>query len=498
MQVCSDLGTTVDLHTLLPEAKFTGTGNLRIDGCACDSRQVLPGQLFVAISGTRHDGHDHVTEAIRRGCVAVLSQRALPEVTVPVGTVADARAAYGQICQALAANPSHDMKVIGVTGTNGKTTTACLIAGILTEADHKVGMLGTLGYLDGKETHESTLTTPPADELATWLRRMARNDCSHVVMEVSSHALDQARVAGVRFDAACVTNVTQDHLDYHPTIRDYRAAKSKLFSYLPPEGFAVINADDPIAVGYLRQIDSPVLTVGIHAPAEISATIIEQSTSEQIFLLRAGSETIPVRTCMIGDHHVYNCLVAAAVGLTYGIELPTIAKGIESIGHVPGRLERIECGQPFGVFVDYAHTPDALTAALRALRDVIRGRLICVFGAGGNRDREKRPMMASAVEAIADLAILTSDNPRDEDPREITHDVLSGFRRRDQVEVVLDRTEAIAEALSIAEPGDCVLIAGKGHENYQIVGGDRIPLDDGDIAKGWLYEFQPHAADVNQ
>jgi UDP-N-acetylmuramoyl-L-alanyl-D-glutamate--2,6-diaminopimelate ligase len=478
---------------LLPEAEFRGAAEIRVSGCACDSRRVEPGDLFAALAGSRHDGRDFIDQAVARGCTAVLVESPAPELSLPVCTVPNARAAYGRVCQALAGDPSHALKVIGITGTNGKTTTSCLVAGILTAAGHRVGLLGTLGYLDGRLIEPSTLTTPPAETLAAWLARMVRNGCSHAVMEVSSHALDQDRVAGIRLDAACVTNVTRDHLDYHLTLRQYRLAKSRLFSHLAGEGFAVINADDPVAAGYLRGIDGPALTVGIHAAAEITATPLEQHPSQQTFLLHAGSETMPVRTEMIGTHHVYNCLVAAAVGLTYGIDLPTVVRGLEATGQVPGRLERIECGQPFSVFVDYAHTPHALAGCLRALRGLAAGRLICVFGAGGDRDRKKRPLMARAVEAGADLAVVTSDNPRSEDPQAIIRQVLSGFRDPAAAEVVPDRAEAIHRALAAAEPGDCVLIAGKGHESHQIVGEDCIPLDDREVARQWLYEVQPYA-----
>ena len=242
-------------------------------------------------------------------------------------------------------------------------------------------MAGTLGYFDGQEVEPATHTTPPADVLAPLLARMVTNECSHAAMEVSSHALAQSRIAGVRLDVACVTNVSRDHLNYHGTLGDYRLAKSKIFDYLAPEGFAVVNADDPIAAGYLRHFQGPALTIGIDKPAEITAVPVEQFPSEQTFLLTAGSETVPVRTRMIGTHHIYNCLTAAAVGLTYGIDLMTVVRGLEAVDYVPGRLQRIECGQPFGVFVDYAHTPDALAASLRALRQVTSGRLICVFGA---------------------------------------------------------------------------------------------------------------------
>jgi UDP-N-acetylmuramoyl-L-alanyl-D-glutamate--2,6-diaminopimelate ligase len=287
-----------------------------------------------------------------------------------------------------------------------------------------------------------------------------------------------------------VTNVTHDHLDYHASLRDYRRAKAKLFDHLADEGFAVLNADDPGSAGYLRRLDGPVLTVAIDAAAEITAVPVEQCLSEQTFLLCAGSETVPVRTQMIGRHHIYNCLTAAAVGLAYGIEMTTVVRGLESVGHVPGRLERVECGQPFGVFVDFAHTPDALREVLKTLRHVTPGRVICVFGAGGERDRQKRPLMGRAVEEGSHAAILTNDNPRSEDPRAIFRDVLGGCLCPQAVQVVPDRVEAIHRTLAAARPGDCVLIAGKGHEDYQIIGDRRIPLDDREIAREWLYREQ--------
>ena len=359
---------------------------------------------------------------------------------------------------------------------------------MLKAAGHRVGVLGTLGYLDGRIVEDSTHTTPPPERLASLLARMVGNECSHAVMEVSSHALDQSRVAGVSFDAACVTNVTHDHLDYHATLHNYRQAKAKLFDHLDDEGFAVLNADDAVSASYLRHLGCPTLTVGIQNAAEITALPLEQCPSEQTFLLTAGSDTVPVRTKMIGTHHIYNCLEATAVGLAYGIELTTIVRGLESIDYVPGRLERVECGQPFGVFIDFAHTPDALTSALAALRHVTTGRLICVFGAGGERDCQKRPLMGQAVEQGADLAILTNDNPRHEDPLAIFRGVLDGFQGAGaSVEVIADRAAAIYRALDAARPGDCVLIAGKGHETYQIIGDQRLPLDDREVAREWLY-----------
>jgi len=351
--------------------------------------------------------------------------------------------------------------------------------------------MGTLGYCDSVHTEPAPLTTPPAPRVAECLARMVAAGCSHSVMEVSSHALCQGRVAGVQFDSAIVTNVRRDHLDYHGSVENYRQAKARVFELLAPQGLAVINADDPASVQYLTRIDGPVLTVGIERPAEITATVVEQYASEQTFLLTAGSDTLAVRTAMIGRHHVYNCLAAAALGLGQGIDLATIVRGLEAIQYVPGRMQRMECGQPFGVFVDYAHTPDALVTTLQTLREVTAGRVICVFGAGGDRDRQKRPLMGSVVERLADVAVLTSDNPRGEDPQAILNDVLRGCDRPDAVRALADREEAIHWALSAARPGDTVLVAGKGHEEYQEVDGRRFYFDDREVVRQWLYESAP-------
>ncbi len=494
MHIAPALGHGISLRQVLPAAEFIGADDICVTGCSCDSRQIGVGQVFAALAGVCQEGLQFVSEAAARGAVAVLADRPVADSPVPLCLVPDAREAYGRLCQALAGEPCQRLKVIGVTGTNGKTTTSCLIASVLSTAGYRPGLLGTIACFDGQHTVPSSHTTPPAHELATWLGRMVTNGCSHAVMEVSSHALDQQRVAGMSFDAACVTNVRRDHLDYHESLLAYRRTKAKLFQHLAPEGFAVINADDPVASGYLQYIDGPVLTVGIDQPAEISAILLERHLSEQTFLLAAGSEVSVVRTRMIGLHHVSNCLVAAALGLAYGIELPQVVRGLEAVDSVPGRLERLDCGQPFGVFVDYAHTPDALTSVLQTLRHVTRGRLICVFGAGGQRDQQKRPLMAQAVEAQADKAIVTTDNPRCEDPQAIAEEVLAGFSSRASVRHVPDRTEAIALALSEARAGDCVLIAGKGHEQHQIVGDRQIPFDDREVARRWLYEFLPAEA----
>ncbi|HEY2827528.1 MAG TPA: UDP-N-acetylmuramoyl-L-alanyl-D-glutamate--2,6-diaminopimelate ligase [Pirellulales bacterium] len=486
----------VSLRQLLPEATIFGADDIVVKACTADSRTCEAGDLFAALVGCHVDGHDYVGPAIRRGAVAVLTERYVPVAGSPICVVPDSRAALGVICQALAGRPSERLKVIGVTGTNGKTSTCWLIASVLEAGGFRAGFTGTIVNSDGGSLDSSAMTTPPAPMLANWLARMDANGCSHAVLEMSSHALAQSRAAGIQFAGACVTNVRRDHLDFHNSVENYRQVKSRLLRQVIPGGFAVFNADDAVSGGFATTFDGPALTIGIENSAEVTASIVERHLSEQMFLLQAGSETVPVRTRIIGDGHVYNCLMAAAVGLLHGISLTDIASGLERVEKIPGRMERVECGQSFGVLVDYAHTPDALNCVLRSLRAMTAGRLICVFGAGGQRDREKRPLMAEAVEAHADLAVVTDDNPRREDPTKIRRDIMRGFLRSDAVIVKSDRADAIQWALGQAEPGDCVLIAGKGHEDYQIVGSQRHWLDDREIARQWLYQHAmlPHEA----
>lgn len=478
----------ISLRELLPRAEFVGASDIRVLSCCADSRCCTTGDLFAALPGATTDGHDHTLDAVTRGARGVLVQRRITGLEVPQCVVPNSREAYGKICQHLAGDPSRRLKVIGVTGTNGKTTTSHLVASILDAAGHHAAVMGTLGYYDGEALGPSPLTTPTPPAIARWLARSETNGCSHAVLEVSSHALAQARVAGVDFNVVAVTNVRHDHLDYHGTIENYRGAKERILEALSSDGMAVINSDCEVASEFLNRFGGPALTVGIHGAAEVTATPLEQFQSEQTFLLTAGQESIPVRTRLIGTHNIYNCLVATAIGLAYDIDLATIARGMESLSKMPGRLERLDCGQPFGVFVDYAHTDDALAICLDTLRKVTDRRLICLFGAGGDRDAFKRPLMGRAVESRADLAVITSDNPRSEQPESIAKEILRGFRHPHRAHVELDRNAAIAWALGVARPGDCVLIAGKGHEEYQIVGADRLQCDDRELARQWLYD----------
>ncbi len=485
----------IRLRDLLPDASFINAEDVQVVSCSSDSRSCQPGDVFIAVHGENRDGHDYVADALARGAAALIVERPVAGVSVPVCVVRDSREALGRICQALAGHPSRQLKVIGITGTNGKTTTSYLIAGVLAAGDYPTGVMGTLGCSDGRRMEPApvgpALTTPTAPVIARWLDQLAQARCTHAVMEVSSHALAQHRVAGIDFDMACVTNVRHEHLDYHGTWENYAQAKERIFDHLLPEGVAVINADDHGAAEYIDRLHHPTLTIGINHQAEICGQIIEQTISDQTFLLTAGSETMPVRTALIGTHNVYNCLIAAAAGFAYGLDIATVVRGLESVQTVSGRLERIECGQPFSAFVDYAHTPDALEEVLSTLKPLTAGRLICVFGAGGDRDRSKRPWMGRAVDRLADVAVITNDNPRTEDPQEIAADLLTGFRRPASVQTILDRHEAISWALAEAEPGDTVLVAGKGHETYQLIGEQTLHFDDREAIRDTLYAGVP-------
>jgi UDP-N-acetylmuramoyl-L-alanyl-D-glutamate--2,6-diaminopimelate ligase len=475
----------VSLRELLPEAKHLG-GDVRVASCCGDSRGIQPGDLFAAMEGARCDGHDYADEAIANGASALLGERLLP-LGVPMALVRDSREAFGRVCQKLAGNPGERMTVIGVTGTLGKTTTSLLIANILEAAGARVGILGSLGYCDSREAAPADEATPKSAVLADWLSRMHAAGCTHAVVEVSSEALAKRRIAGLRFDAAVLTNVRNDHLDLHRTPENYARAKRRIFDHLKPSGFCVLNADDRGSRPILNDLSHPVLTFGTEHEANLTAAVIEQHRSEQTFLMTAGRDTAAVRTPLIGDHFTADCLAALAVGLGLGVDLPTAVRGLESARSIPGRLERLECGQPFGAFIDAARTPDALALTLRTLRSVTPGRLLCVFGAEGERNRSARPLLGRAVERYADWGVITSDNPRRESPLRIAHDILDGYRCPASAHLLPDRNEAIRYALNKARAGDTVLIAGKGTESFQLVRGKRLAWNDREIAARWLY-----------
>jgi len=483
---------TVSLRDVLPGCRIYGGDDIRVSTCCHDSRGCKPGDLFAAIVGPQRDGHEFVSHAIEQGAAAILAERPLA-LRVPTCVVDDTRDAYGHLRHRLANNPSDILSVVGITGTHGKTSTGVLVASVLKAAGLDVGIQGSLGCNDGVQVTSATDESQPGpDELAAWLSRTHKNGCSHAVAELSSRTLAKHDAAGTQLATAIITNLRRRHLDFHGSILNYHRAKSRIVKLLDSDGVAVLNADDKDSRSLLSRLDCPVMTVGIHHQAEVTATVIESLPNEQTFLISAGSETVPVSTQMIGQHHIYNCLCAAAVGLLNGIDLATIARGLESIDYIPGRLQRIECGQPFGVYVDGARTPDRMAVALQTIRRVTSGRLICVYGSLGEQDGDNRPRLGRIVEKHANLAVITNDNPRSERPSAIAHDILDGYERPGRDHVLPNRERAIEWALSEARPGDAVLIAGKGCEDHQTVDGQIFPFDDAQVAQTCLRETPIH------
>jgi UDP-N-acetylmuramoyl-L-alanyl-D-glutamate--2,6-diaminopimelate ligase len=478
---------TVRLDRLLAElsgASVVGPADVTVRGLAAHHEAVQPGSLFVAVRGFRHDGHAFLGEVVRRGAAAVVVEG---DAAVPPGPtvvrVGDSRLALALLSAAFHGHPSRRLTVIGVTGTNGKGTTAFLIEALLSAAGCRCGVIGTMGAKVGERTLPLERTTPEAPQLQQLLRAMADDGVEVVVMEVASHALVLHRVAGTRFGGAVFTNLTQDHLDFHPTFDDYRAAKRRLFELLEPDGFAVVNADDPAAEAMAAASRAPVVRYGIARDADIRAADIRLRWDGMEYTVRTPAGALRIAARLPGRFNVYNSLAAIAVALRVGVDPAAIPPVLARFPGVPGRFEPVDEGQGFGVVVDYAHTPDGLENVLRTARDFVRGRTIVVFGAGGDRDRTKRPKMGAVAVALADLAIITSDNPRSEDPRAIIDEILAGIADRAKVEVEPDRRAAIFRAIALARPGDFVIIAGKGHEPYQEIAGVRHPFDDRVVAR---------------
>ncbi len=456
-------GRGIRLREVLPDARLIGAPDIHVASCTADWRTCRPGDVFVLLPEAGPESDFHLEQALSRGAAAVVAEWgidtcAVPTCAVPTCLVADSRAALGQICQALAGRPSQSLNVVGITGSRGKTITSHLISGVLSAGDYTPALLGSLCSCDGMNT-----SPPPrsitAPMLATWLGRSAAHGCTHAVMEISRQSLEQSRVAGVSLDMACVTNALAEEAAGRGSPH---ATLAKIFEHLSPEGVAIINADDACARELLAAVETPALSIGIDRAAEISATPVEQTLSDQTFLLSAGSETTPVRTTLLGRHNIYNCLFAAAVGFGYGMDLTAIARGLESIECVPSRLERIECGQPFGVFVDHALGPDALGQALATLRPVTPGRVLCVLPAAAELDRFERIRLGKVVAQLADQAVVTHD-PRTSAASHqpsLLHDVVLGARNKSMLLTIADRMEAIRWLLGSAEEGDCVLIAG--------------------------------------
>jgi UDP-N-acetylmuramoyl-L-alanyl-D-glutamate--2,6-diaminopimelate ligase len=465
-----------ELVAAYPKHEARGDAAVAVSDVVVGAAEVRPGALFACIPGARTDGHRFAADAVERGAAAVLVERWLA-VDAPQVRVPSTREAIGPIAAELFGRPGDSMTVVGVTGTNGKTTTTYLLASVFEAAGMRAGVIGTTGVRIGGAVTPFPRTTPEAPDLQRLLARMAGERVTAVAMEVSSHGLDQHRVDGVRFACGVFTNLSQDHLDYHPSMEAYLAAKARLFTPELSE-VGVVNADAPEAATLLASA-LPTITYGVEHDADVRARDVE-ATSEGI---RFRVDDVVIESRLRGAFNVENCLAAFAAARAIGIDDRVAARGIAALSGVPGRFETVEEGQPFLLVVDYAHTPDGIRNVLRAARPLATGRLLVVFGAGGDRDRAKRPLMGEAATSMADLTIVTSDNPRSEDPLAIIAEIEPGARAGGgSYEVEPDRRAAIARAIELARRGDVVVIAGKGHETGQEFADRTVPFDDRTVA----------------
>ncbi len=459
-----------------------------VKGVSCDSRAVNKDDLFVAVKGYSLDGYKFINDAVSKGASAIASEEdfAAPQGVVKI-LVKDSRAALPIIADNFYGHPSGELKVIGVTGTNGKTTVTYIIENILKRAGKSAGIIGTINYRLGDTVLPARNTTPGPLELDRLLAEMVKRSFGYAVMEVSSHSLDQRRVECVLFDVGIFTNITSEHLDYHKTIGNYFKAKARLFERLKKDGSAVLNNDDKKVVSLKKSMKGKVITYGIKKGSDVRAERINISLDGSSFLIITPKGSFEVSAILTGMHNISNILASVAASIALGMETKAIKNGIESIGNVPGRLEAVDAGQPFKVFVDYAHTEDALNNILNLLKKVAPKRIITVFGCGGNRDRSKRPLMGKAACSLSDHVVITSDNPRFEEPQFIIDEIVVGIKGKfSNYDIVVDRRVAIERALALASKGDIVVIAGKGHETYQIIKDRVLPFDDRETVRDIL------------
>ena len=466
---------------------------MEVSAIAYDSRRVVACAVFVALRGLKADGVAFAAQAGARGAALIVAETARPEgATTPWLVVSDARLALALLADAFYDHPSRRMRVVGVTGTNGKTTTSYLLASMFDAAGMKTGLLGTVTYRLGDEEREASRTTPEAPDVQQLLDEMIRQRCAAAVMEVSSHALALKRVDGMRFAAGVFTNLTRDHLDFHEDMETYFLAKRRLFEMLPADAPGVINLDDPRGVTLLDIVSKP-MTFAISRSADVSPGPLELTLRGLSFEIRTPAGAVHVESHLVGRPNVSNILAATATAVALGLPLDAISEGVRTLPGVPGRFEVVSSGDDdVTVVVDYAHTDDALRNLLETARSLASERLITVFGCGGDRDRTKRPLMGMVASRLSDLVIVTSDNPRSEDPNRIIDEIKRGIPagaqagRAQEVQSIVDRREAIERAIEQAEPGDLVLIAGKGHEKYQQIGDRVLPFDDAQVARAAL------------
>jgi UDP-N-acetylmuramoyl-L-alanyl-D-glutamate--2,6-diaminopimelate ligase len=478
----------------------------RLDGevldIAYDSRKVRPGSLFVAVRGYHSDGHQFILQAVQKGAVAIIAEHAggPADEGAPQIIVEDSRRALALLAAAFYGHPSQRLSLIGITGTNGKTTTTYLVKSIIEAAGKTAGLIGTIDYRVGDKVYPAPNTTPESLDLQRLLAEMVGFGATHCVMEVSSHALALGRTLGCRFAAAAFTNLTQDHLDFHETMDAYFRAKLGLFTGLSSEHHAVINLDDSRAAEIMREAKAKIITTGMTDQADIHPCgTVQHGINGLAFDAATPAGPVAVESPLVGWHNIYNILTAIGIGTALGFDAQIIARGIKNMKAVPGRMEKVDEGQPYGVVVDFAHTEDALVRLLEAVREIATARIITVFGCGGDRDRTKRPKMGAAAISGSDVVIVTSDNPRTEDPVDIIREVERGMRDgmkmtssdttpvaatgKKPYYVIPDRQAAVAAAIGMAKPGDVVVLAGKGHEDYQVIGDTKIHYDDREVAR---------------
>ncbi len=481
------------LLSRLPIATVRGPKDVEITGLTANSKCVAPGNLFIAKKGLTVDGAKFIPEAIAAGATAVLTDLYnpfYPQVTQIIHP--DVAAIEATLAAEFYDHPDASLFLVGITGTNGKTTVSYLVRHLLEAQAEACGLIGTIEWIVGQHVFPSGKTTPDVIQNTKLFREMVDSGCKACAMEVSSHALDQGRVQAIEFDVALFTNLTQDHLDYHTTMQTYAAAKAKLFTSLT-EGkkkfpkSAVVNSDSPYCTQMTAQCSSPVIRYGIDSDCDLKATSIALTPQGTTFTLEYRGQREQIVSPLIGRFNVYNLLAAAGVGLAHGLTLQHIAAAFATFAKVPGRLEPVPNARSLPIFVDYAHTDDALLNVLKTLKEFKKGRLITVFGCGGNRDPLKRPKMGAVAEEHSDLAIITSDNPRSEDPLEIIRAILGGLKKPEEALVIPDREMAIRRAIELAQPDDVILIAGKGHETYQIFADRTIDFDDRLIASKYAH-----------
>lgn len=471
----------------LREYNIHGDPSVEITGIAYDSRKVKPGDLFVAVRGMKTDGHKYVRAALRRGAVGFVAEEGIGEKDIPIVRVPDSRKALARLAARFYDYPADKLKIIGVTGTNGKTTTCHMIAEILKASGKKPGMICTLYIKVGDETFPTNITTPESLDIHKYLARMVESGVETAVIEVSSHALYFGRVDGIKFQGAIFTNLSQDHLDFHVDMDSYFEQKKKLFGMVKPGeqgGFALLNSDDAMTPQIIKSLTVPFRSYGIYRHPDIRARDILMDITGTSFVAESKEWDVPVYMRLMGIFNVYNALASVSAGLGIGIPPAFISKGLRDMPGVRGRFENVDEGQQFGVIVDYAHTPDGLRNVLKSTKKITKNRLIVVFGCGGDRDRIKRPIMGEVVAEYADYIIITSDNPRTEDPMAIISDIRYGVEKGKKEYIIdPDRKSAITKAVEEAKPGDIVMIAGKGHEDYQILRDRVIHFDDVEVVR---------------